>query len=207
MSDYDRIAAEIDDLCPLCGRDSCPGDCPTPEPIDLKLEGMVAEELLKLRARREARRRLDAELRDSDTPPEILSLSERLARPRSDVAWRIPGWQPAGSRVLLAGSAKSGKTHLVGNLVRALVDGDPWLGVEPVPITGCVGILDLEMSDRQFDEWLEVQRIRNADRVFPIPLRGASRRSTCSTATPGGAGQPGSASARCVIWCSTVSGH
>jgi hypothetical protein len=134
-------------------------------------EDLVAEELRRERARREARRRLEAELRDTE-PPEILSLAERLTRPRSAVAWRLPEWQPAEARVMLAGAAKSGKTHLVGNLVRALVDGDPWLGVEPEPIDGAVAILDLEMSERQLDDWLGAQRIRNADRVYPIPLRG-----------------------------------
>jgi hypothetical protein len=51
-------------------------------------------------------------------------LRERLARPRPTLKWRIEGWQPVGSRVMLAAQYKAGKTTVAANLDRALVDGD-----------------------------------------------------------------------------------
>jgi hypothetical protein len=134
---------------------------------------LIADELSKERARREARRRLDAEDRGATSEPEILTLRERGGRPREAVRFRIDGWQPCDSRVILPAQYKAGKTTLVGSLVRSLVDGDPFLGVARVtPVVGTVAILDLEMGANQLDDWLLAQGIENDDRVFPIPLRG-----------------------------------
>jgi len=148
----------------------------TPEaPIDLAVshERRVAAEMLQGRARREAARRLDAEDRGPTPTPEILTLTQLLAEPDPIVRWRIAGWQPAGTRVMLAAARKSGKTTLVGSLVRALVDGDPWLGRDAVvPVTGTVAILDTEMARGQIRGWLRDQRIRHTDRVHVAPLRG-----------------------------------
>ena len=143
---------------------------PTPETFDARVE----EELDKLRVRDKARRRFAAEQRPPAIPPEILTLTERLARPRPDIKWRIHGWQPAGTRSLLAAQYKAGKTTLVGNLIRSLVDNEPWLGtanVDPI-ITGRFTLLDFEMSERQLDDWLADQNIQNTDKVVVVPLRG-----------------------------------
>lgn len=137
------------------------------------LDLRIGDEMDRERARREARRRLDAEARGPITAPEILTLRERLDRPRPAARWRIEGWQPADSRVILAAPGKGGKTTLIGGLIRSLVDGDAWLDSAPVTaIDGTVALLDCEMSPRQLDEWLATQKIRHDDRVIVIPLRG-----------------------------------
>jgi hypothetical protein len=79
------------------------------------------------RAKRIARNILDAEERGTVAPPDILTLRERLARPRSPVVWRIAQLQCAGHRVLLAAQFKAGKTTMVINVIRSLVDGDMFL--------------------------------------------------------------------------------
>lgn len=130
---------------------------------------MMSEE----RIRREARRRLDAEERGPIAWPEILTLQERLARPRTQVDDRIVNWLPAQGRVVLSAQYKAGKTTLIGNCVRSLVDGDPFLDQYVVQkICGTAVILDTEMSPHTLDEWLDAQRIQNSERVIPIPLRG-----------------------------------
>jgi hypothetical protein len=135
----------------------------------------LADELDTLRMRREARRLLDAEERPPAELPEILTLRERLARPRQPVTYRIEGWQPAGSRVVLVAQFKAGKTTLVGNLARVLVDGGLFLGRDPTHrVPGTVALLDFEMSAAQFDTWLAEQKIINDDRVVVLPLRGAA---------------------------------
>jgi hypothetical protein len=134
---------------------------------------LLNRELADQRARREARRILDAEERPAVREPETLTLRERLARPRPPVLFRIEGWQPVGSRVVLAAQFKAGKTTATGNSARSLVDGDPWLGQFKVePIDGTLVIADVEMSEAQLDGWLGDQRIVNDDRVIPIPLKG-----------------------------------
>jgi hypothetical protein len=136
-------------------------------------EERIEAEVDRERARREARRRLDAEERKQGQTPEILTLAEMLAEPDESVLWRIEQWQPAGSRGILSAQFKGGKTTLVDNLLRSLVDGDPWLGLYPVtPLDGAVAVIDTEMSRLQLRTWLRDQNIRHTDRIVIAPLRG-----------------------------------
>jgi hypothetical protein len=79
---------------------------------------------------------------------------------------------------MLSAQFKAGKTTLVRNLIRSLVDGADFLDrARVVPIDGTLALIDTEMSGDdhrrgQLDGWLEDQGIREADRVHPIPLRG-----------------------------------
>ena len=109
---------------------------------------------------------------DPATPPGV-TLREWLAAPEPPLAWRIPGWQPQGSRVIVSAQYKAGKTRLVANVVRSLVDGADFLGTHPVaPVAGSVALLDFEMGPRQLRAWLRDQRIDNDDRLRLYPLRG-----------------------------------
>jgi hypothetical protein len=140
---------------------------------DLAREIRIADEVDRQRAQREARRRLDAEERGPVVVPNPLALPALLALPRPPVRYRIDGWLPVGARAMLAAQFKSGKTTLVGNTIRSLVDLDPFLGRDRVsPIAGTVGLLDTEMGASQLAEWLEAQGIVHADRVVVVPLRG-----------------------------------
>lgn len=133
-------------------------------------------EVHRQRLAREARRILDAEDRPPAAIPEALTLAQRLAQPHPPVTWRVDGWQPAGSRVMLAAQFKAGKTTLVGNLVRSLADGAPFLDQHRVDelATGTVAILDFEMSARQLDQWLADQNIANPEKVVVLPMRGSA---------------------------------
>jgi hypothetical protein len=104
----------------------------------------------------------------------MLTLNERLARPHPEIEWRIEGWQPKDTRVLLAAQYKAGKTTLTGNLARCLVDNQPWLDTAPIQpiIKGHVTIIDFEMSERQVDGWLADQAIENDHNIVVIPMRG-----------------------------------
>lgn len=133
----------------------------------------VLAELGKLRVHREARRLLEAEDRPPVEFPEILTLRQRLALPVPEVTWRISSWQPAGSRVMLAAQFKAGKTTMTGNLIRSLVDGDPFLGLYNTKrLDRRLVLLDFEMSAHQVDAWLRDQKIVNDDQVVVIPMRG-----------------------------------
>jgi hypothetical protein len=142
---------------------------------DAAREIRISDEMEKERARREARRRLDAESRGTVTPPEILTLQEWLIQPDPSVQWRIDSWQPADSRVILSAPYKSGKTTARDNVVRCLADGAPWLGRYQVrPVTGTIAVFDIEMSRRQLRRWMREQGITHANRVIVIPLRGCA---------------------------------
>jgi hypothetical protein len=123
---------------------------------------------------REAKRRLDAAEHPPLPLPRFLTLTERLAVPRVAATWRIEGWLPFNARVMLTAQYKAGKTTLIANLIRSLVDGDPWLCVAAVtPIQGRVVLIDGEMSPTQLDDWYRKQGIRAGDQVVVLPMRGA----------------------------------
>jgi hypothetical protein len=78
--------------------------------------------------------------------------------------------------VLLSAQFKAGKTTLVGNYIRSLADGDPWLGQYDVVATSTtIAALDFEMSPDTHDAWLGAQRIRRDDKVLSILMRGNAR--------------------------------
>lgn len=125
------------------------------------------------RVRREARRIVDAEDRPRDPLPNVRTLADVLADADDPVSWRIDGWLPAGARVLLAAQFKAGKTTMIGNLLRSLADGDPWLGDASVTqVAGTIALIDDEMSPRQLRAWLRDQGIAHPERIIPLCLRG-----------------------------------
>lgn len=140
---------------------------------DAELRARLDEEVTLIRLRRQATRLVDAEERPPAPFPEVLTLAERLAQPPDPVAWRVEGWLPAGGRVVLAAQAKAGKTHAAANLVRCLVDGQPWLGRDAVTqVTGKVAVIDFEMTERQLYDWYGDLGIEATDRVLILALRG-----------------------------------
>lgn len=133
----------------------------------------VAREVETLRIREAARRAFARQQAERSPLPAARTLAAWLEEPDPPETWRIEGWQPAGSRVVLAAQYKAGKTTLVGNLARVLVDGGRFLGTGLVePMTGSVVVLDDEMSPRQLKAWLRDQDIRRADRVVAESLKG-----------------------------------
>jgi hypothetical protein len=149
----------------------------SPPPSQPDHQRRVTAILERERAQREARRVLAAEDRAAITVPALRPLRERLSIGEPEVSWRIARWQPRDSRVILAAPYKAGKTTLVANLIRSLVDDIPFLQYDAVDaITGTVVLLDTEMSDRQLDTWLKAQRIEGDDRVIVGSLRGRAAR-------------------------------
>jgi hypothetical protein len=138
----------------------------------VETERRIEQRLLALRIDRDARRALAAE-QQGVIQPEILSLRERLKRPRAETRWRIDGWMPRQARVMLTAQAKAGKTSLITHVGRSFCDGDDFLGRDLVSATnGAVVVIDTEMSVGQLEAWWQNQRIRRDDKLVLIPLRG-----------------------------------
>lgn len=103
----------------------------------------------------------------------MLTLRDRLARPRPTLTYRIEGLQARGHRALLAAQFKVGKTTVVANVTRSLLDGDAFLGRYAVaPIDGTLMVLDFEMAEAQLDEWYEDQHVVHDDRLILVPMKG-----------------------------------
>ena len=125
---------------------------------------------------REAARQLareDAEqLGRTPAPPR--SLVELLAQPRRGAAYRVDGLLPIGGRVVITAPAKTGKTTLVAELVRSLVDGAPFLGRFVTGAVGRVVLVDTEMSERQLVEWYGRRQLAQPERVTVWTVRGSA---------------------------------
>jgi hypothetical protein len=151
-----------------------PGEVGALELRERMFEHEVEHELRRMLIRDEARRRRAQQQRaaGAQRPPRV-RLDTALLAPDVETPWLIHGWLPAAGRTLLAAQYKAGKTTLVANLLRCLVDGDDWLGRYPVtPVDGTVAVLDLEMHPGQLVGWLRDQNIRHPERVLLIPARG-----------------------------------
>ena len=138
----------------------------------------LAEKTADLKLAREASRLLEAEERGPVIVDEIVDLQDLLAEPDEDEVWCIEGLQFVGSRVVLAAQNKAGKTTMVGNLIRSLADGWPFLGrftVTPVD-EGSIVLLDFEMNPKQLKRWLRALNIRNSASVKVQTLRGAAHK-------------------------------
>lgn len=104
--------------------------------------------------------------------PALVNLGDFLDQPDDPVRYRVDGLWPSGGRIVLAAQNKSGKTTMVGNLVRSLVDGDDFLGNFTVSRAERVVLLDNEMSPSQIRRWLRDQGIANPRAVDVVSLRG-----------------------------------
>lgn len=134
----------------------------------------VAIEVLKLQIRDRARQLVRmAQAGPRGARPAAITLAQMLAEPDEPLAFRVDRLWPAGGRVMLAAQYKAGKTTLVGNLIRALVDGGRFLDdFEAVRPAGPIVLVDTELGRGMLRGWLRDQSIRDADRVIVYPLRG-----------------------------------
>lgn len=147
-----------------------------PPPVELPpspRELAIRREHAELEVREEARRRLRAGTMAA--PPAATLLSNFLAVPDDEARYRIDGLMPVGARIILSAQYKAGKSTTVGNLLRSLADGDPFLDRYPItPFPGRTVLLDTELDERMLRRWLRDQNIRNTDRIAVLPLRGST---------------------------------
>jgi len=71
-------------------------------------EELVLEEINRTLSRQKAREVIAGMRAERFEPPELVSLRERLERPREPVKYRIHGYQPSNSRIICAAPAKAG---------------------------------------------------------------------------------------------------
>lgn len=153
----------------------------TPEQVDQQVAVAQDEDYerakAKMRRARRAKRELDAEENPPRPIPKPRTLQDRLANKTKTIGYRVAELMKYGHRVLLVAQFKSGKTTMVINFVRCLVDNRQFLNRFRVVQVSDVTIIDAEMATEdtnQLDEWYEQARIKNADRIKIVALRGAA---------------------------------
>jgi len=132
----------------------------------------VRIELDKIRARSEASSLFALEQSGQTTLPSLVNLADFLAIPDEDVAYRMDQLWPTGGRVVLSAQHKAGKTTMIGNVIRSLVDGSDFLGSFVTQPAHRVVLIDNELDERMLRAWLRDQGVINTYQVDLLPLRG-----------------------------------
>lgn len=136
-------------------------------------EEAVLEEVRRLRLKDRAVRALKQERAQARGERAPVLLPDFLAVPDEPVRYRVDGLWPVGGRVVCSAQYKAGKTTLLDNLLRALVDEQDFLGSFAVNApAGRVVLIDNELDERMLRRWLREQGIAHPERVAVISLRG-----------------------------------
>lgn len=148
-----------------------PAEPETPEQAEFRLQ--VEQQRLRLWVSDEARKLEQQRKAGNVEIPRPTRGSAFLAVPDEPAQYRIAGLLPLGGRVVVSAQFKSGKSVMMGNLLRSLADGDPFLGCFTVtPVEGRIVLIDDELDERTLRRWLREQGIHNLDRFEVISLRG-----------------------------------
>lgn len=133
----------------------------------------VTIEAHRLRVRQSATKVIRDENAGEITEPPLQRLDQFLAIEDDPAVYRIDGLWPVGGRVVNAAQYKAGKTTMVANVIRALADGEKFLGQFNVrQPAGTIVLFDNELDQRMMRRWLRDQGIVNEDRVVVVSLRG-----------------------------------
>jgi RecA-family ATPase len=127
---------------------------------------------IKHQARREfEKRRMPEALANVD---DVMDSAELMALPDKELLHTVDPIWPAGSNVLIVAERKAGKTTMVLNLFKSLLDGEPFLGSMPVspPKNGTILYMNYEMIEDSIKNWLKKQNIRNKEDLLFWQLKG-----------------------------------
>jgi hypothetical protein len=106
-------------------------------------------------------------------PVMAISLVSLLATAIPKNKWIVEDLLMKAGKIFFAAKAKTGKTTVTLALLKSLADGIPFLGEFKVEVPeGCIGYMNLELTEGQMQEWVARQGIRNVDKVHFWNLRG-----------------------------------
>lgn len=155
--------------------DETTGEVLTPEELAERAhQRRVREELQVLRARDEAKALFLGEkaAREFREPPYRPNLTAELREPRLPTRYAVQDLLPAGGNALLTAQYKAGKTTCVTELARCWVDRLLFLGRYIIHSQRRVALWNYELSQNQYNEWLEQSGIVNTDAISVLHLRG-----------------------------------
>lgn len=107
--------------------------------------------------------------------PRYASLAEAFKDDtRTPALMRVDGLVLLGGNTLLSAQAKAGKTSLMVNYVKALVDGTPFLDREVIPVEGNVVYWDLEQEENYSIDHFQKIGLEHPEKVVLVPGAGMS---------------------------------
>lgn len=130
---------------------------------------------LRLRMFAEKSNRREDVLDNWDEPSSTLNMREELAKPRPPEVWTIDQLHLEDSNTIISSLYKVGKSTLLLNLMRALADSRPFLGLYEVhQPDGGIAFWNYEVSPNQFNRWFAEAKVKDVDRCSVWHLRGES---------------------------------
>ena len=115
----------------------------------------------------------EAQLGQDGPPVPPIAMDVFLNQPGAETKFLIDSLALWEATVILFAQAKVGKTTLVFNLLRAIADEQPFLGVFDVAeTTGNVGFLNYELTEDLCRTWAKRMPIEKTERVLFWNLRG-----------------------------------
>lgn len=138
-------------------------------------QALADEEYQRQRRNRDARRRLDQEdaLASWSPPESTFTVADELLVEDDPVPFTIESLCKQGHNTLLLAQYKVGKTTLLGNVMRALTDGERFLDRFAVrPLAGRVGFWNYELQPDEFRDFLRRLGVRRPERASVLNLRG-----------------------------------
>lgn len=145
-------------------------------PEETDVEDKIRQRVERLEVDEEARRRVESKRAGArfEFPAAGRTLADDLAEPRAHQKYTVADLHTTGGNTLLVAQLKTGKTTLALNLIAALADREPFLGVYGVSeLSGRIAWWNYELSPDMAREWIDAVGIRNQDRVAaPLHVRG-----------------------------------
>ena len=145
-----------------------------PEIADIDLDFQVREQKARLLALELAKQQIAEEkYARNDQIPEPKKLSEWLLEEDVPLTYRVADLWPSLGTIFVVAAYKAGKTTLVMNIIRCLIDGGLFLGrFKTTPVSRNVGYLNFEVNENQSKAWLKRLGIKKSERLFTWNLKG-----------------------------------
>lgn len=135
-------------------------------------EREIARELERLQVREEANRRLRAgRAPDPTTLARPGTMADLLKLDLGEPGYLVENLWPENGRVVLTAAKKTGKTTMVGNVLRSLLDGGSFLGNFPVKPGNKVYLIDNEMNSKALQKWYREFDAQHYENLFVECLR------------------------------------
>lgn len=135
-------------------------------------EREIARELERLQVREEANRRLRAgRAPDPTTLARPGTMADLLKMDLGEPGYLVENLWPENGRVVLTAAKKTGKTTMVGNVLRSLLDGGSFLGNFPVKPGNKVYLIDNEMNSKALQKWYREFDAQHYENLFVECLR------------------------------------
>ena len=145
-----------------------------PKIANIDLDFQVREQKTRLMALEIAKQEIAEEKYElHDQIPEPKQLSEWLLEEDVPLTYRVAELWPSLGTIFVVAAYKAGKTTLVMNIIRCLIDGGLFLGrFKTTPVTRNVGYLNFEVNENQGKAWLKRLGIKKPERLFTWNLKG-----------------------------------